>query len=119
MNIYLDTSALNRIFDDQSQARIYLESVSMELIFLLIVNQTVSIVSSEALKFETDNNPYSERRFFIDKVLENATKFQSLNAEILARAEEIEATMNIKGMDSLHLACAGASHFGTGEAFGY
>ena len=29
----------------------------MELIFLLIVNQTVSIVSSEA---ETDNNPYSE-----------------------------------------------------------
>ena len=36
MKIYLDTSALNRIFDDQSQARIYLESVSMEVIFLLI-----------------------------------------------------------------------------------
>jgi len=106
MKIYLDTSALNRIFDDQSQARIYLESVSMELIFLLIVNQTVSIVSSESLKFETDNNPYSERRIFIEKVLENARFFQPLTVEILARAEEIETRMNIKGMDSLHLACA-------------
>ena len=106
MKIYLDTSALNRIFDDQSQARIYLESASMELIFLLIVNQTVEIVSSEALKFETDNNPYSDRRLFIEMVLEKATDFQILNEEILARAEEIEAIMNIKGMDSLHLASA-------------
>ena len=75
MKIYLDTSATNRIFDDQSQARIYLESVSMEPIFLLIVNQTVSIVSSESLKFETDNNPYSDRRLFIEMVLEKATEF--------------------------------------------
>ena len=84
MKIYLDTSALNRIFDDQSQARIYLESASMELIFLLIVNQAVSIVSSGALKFETDNNPYSDRRRFIEMVLEKATDFQILNEGILA-----------------------------------
>ncbi len=53
MKLYLDTSALNRIFDDQSQARIYLESMSMTLIFLLIENKTVEIVSSEALVAET------------------------------------------------------------------
>ena len=61
MNLYLDTSALNRIFDDQSQARIYLESVSMELILLWIENNRLKIVSSEALKAETDKNPYSVR----------------------------------------------------------
>jgi len=56
----------------------------MELIFLLIVNQAVSIVSSGALKFETDNNPYSDRRRFIEMVLEKATDFQILNEGILA-----------------------------------
>jgi hypothetical protein len=65
MKLYLDTSVLNRIFDDQSQPRIYLESVSMTLIFLLIENQTVEIVSSEALVIETNNNPYNERRTFV------------------------------------------------------
>lgn len=108
MKIYLDTSALNRIFDDQSQARIYLESVSMEVIFLLIENQSVEVVSSDPLVYETNNNPYSERRIFIEKVLEKATSFQSLNEQILTRAEEIEATMGIKGVDSLHLACSEA-----------
>ncbi|MEB3343642.1 hypothetical protein [Okeania sp.] len=50
---------MNRIFDDQSQVRIYLESVSMTLIFLLKENQTLEIVSSEALVTETNNNPYN------------------------------------------------------------
>ena len=108
MKIYLDTSALNRIFDDQSQARIYLESVSMEVIFLLIENKSFEVVSSDAIVFENNNNPYGERRLFIEKVMEKATSFQSLNEEILARAEEIEATMGIKGVDSLHLACSEA-----------
>ena len=108
MKIYLDTSALNRIFDDQSQGRIYLESVSMELIFLLIENHRLEMVSSEAIQAETDRNPYDERRLFIEEVLGKATEFQPLDEEILTRAEEIEATMKIKGMDALHLACAEA-----------
>lgn len=108
MKVYLDTSALNRIFDDQSQARIYLESVSMEVIFLLIENKIIDIVSSDALVFETNNNPYSDRRAFIEKVLEKATSFQSLNQEILTRSEEMETSMKIKGVDALHLACAEA-----------
>lgn len=106
MKLYLDTSVLNRIFDDQSQPRIYLESVSMTLIFLLIENQMVEIVSSEALAIETNNNPYNERRTFVESVLQEAKYFQSINENMLIRAEEIEATMGIKGLDSLHLVCA-------------
>ena len=79
MKIYLDTSALNRIFDDQSQGRIYLESVSMELIFLLIENHRLEMVSSEAIQAETDRNPYDERRLFIEEVLGKATEFQPLD----------------------------------------
>ncbi|MGK7919447.1 MAG: PIN domain-containing protein [Trichodesmium sp.] len=106
MKLYLDTSALNRIFDNQSQARIYLESMSMTLIFLLIENQTVEIVSSEALVAETNNNPYNERKVFVESVLQEAKSFQNLNQNLLTRAEEIEENMGIKGIDSLHLACA-------------
>ena len=49
MNIYLDTSALNRIFVDQSQPRIFLEASAMLLVFGLIEKRIISIVSSEVL----------------------------------------------------------------------
>ena len=78
----------------------------MTLIFLLIENRVVEIVSSEALVAETNNNPYNERRVFVESVLGMAQSFQSLNESLLVRAEEIEANMGIKGMDSLHLASA-------------
>ena len=78
----------------------------MTRIFLLIENQIVEIVSSEALVIETNNKPYNERRTFVQTVLQEAKYFQSLNENMLIRAEEIEATMGIKGLDSLHLVCA-------------
>ena len=52
MNVYLDTSALNRIFDDQSQPRIFLEASAMLLVFGLIEKRIISIVSSEVLIYE-------------------------------------------------------------------
>jgi predicted nucleic acid-binding protein len=106
MKIYLDSSALNRIFDDQTQARIYLESAAMLLIFMLIENRLVEIVSSEALDFENHQNPYQDRREFVNLVLQRATLFQPLDETILRRAQEIEEHFHIKGMDALHLACA-------------
>ncbi len=52
MIVYLDTSALNRIFDDQSQPRIFLEATSMLLVFGMIEKRLISIVSSEVLVYE-------------------------------------------------------------------
>jgi predicted nucleic acid-binding protein len=105
MKIYLDTSALNRIFDDQSQPRIYLESSSMLVVFVLIENQVVDIVSSDVLLFENLQNPHNERRTFVGLVLERAKSFHAINDKILKRAQEIEVC-GIIGLDSLHLACA-------------
>jgi len=101
-----DSSALNRIFDDQAQARIYLESSSMLLVFMLIENGFVDIVSSDALIFEKSQNPHDERRMFVSVVLEKAKIFNKSDEKILERAEEIEQQYRIKGMDALHLACA-------------
>ncbi len=105
MKIYLDTSALNRIFDDQSQPRIYLESSSMLVVFVLIESQVLDIVSSDVLLFENLKNPHNERRAFVGLVLKRSKFFQAINDKILKRAQEIEA-YGISGLDSLHLSCA-------------
>jgi len=108
MKIYLDSSALNRIFDDQTQARIYLEASSMLLIFALIEERSVDIVSSDALLYENSLNPYDDRRVFVHTVLKKAKVFQIISDKIVKRAQEIESE-GIRGYDSLHLACAEAS----------
>lgn len=105
MMIYLDTSVLNRIFDDQSQIRIYLEASAILVILMLIENQIVDIVSSDILLFENAQNPYNERKIFINSVLRKAKAFQAINDKILKRAQKIEKD-GIRGLDSLHLACA-------------
>ena len=104
-NIYLDTSALNRIFDDQSQPRIFLESSAMLLVFGLIERRIISIVSSDVLVYENLRNPYAERQIFVTSVLRKARVIQTLNNSLAKRAQEIEV-LGIKGLDALHLACA-------------
>lgn len=103
--VYIDTSALNRIFDDQSQPKIYLESSSMLIVFMLIDSGMIELVSSEALLFENNSNPYEERQTFVNLCIQKAKHIQSLNETILTRAQEIEKE-RIKGLDALHLACA-------------
>lgn len=107
MKIYLDTSALNRIFDDQSQARIYLEASSMLIIFMLTESGAIDLAFSEVLLFENANNPYHDRKIFVDLIIQKAKQIYSIDDKILTRSGEIEK-FSIKGIDSLHLACAEA-----------
>jgi predicted nucleic acid-binding protein len=105
MKVYIDTSVLNRIFDDQSQVRIYVESSSILIIFMLIDSGAIKFVSSDVLLFENSNNPYEERQAFVNLCLQKAKHIQSINEAILSRAKEIEKSQ-IGGLDALHLACA-------------
>jgi predicted nucleic acid-binding protein len=109
LKIYLDSSCLNRIFDDQTQPRIYLESAAMTVIFNYIDNKMFDLVSSEVLDFESEKNPFNERRLFVDSLLGKAKYFQSVDNVILNRAKEIELT-GIKSIDSLHISCAEAQN---------
>ena len=105
MRVYLDTSVLNRIFDDQSQPRIYLESSSVLIVFMLIDSGAAQFVTSDVLLFENGNNPYEERREFVSLCVQKADEILSLDEGILARAEELES-QGLKGIDALHIACA-------------
>jgi len=105
MKVYIDTSALNRIFDDQSQVKIYMESSSMLIIFTLIDSGAIELIVSDVLLFENKNNPYLERHAFVNLCIQKAKQIQMIHEGILTRAQEMES-QHIKGLDALHLACA-------------
>ena len=108
MNIYLDTSALNRIFDDRSQMRISLEAKAVEAILLLIETSTIDLVASEVLAYEISQNPYRERQDVAVRILQQAKAYQTLTPEILSRGHQLERTDKIAPVDALHVACAEA-----------
>lgn len=105
MKVYIDTSALNRIFDDQSQPRIYIESSSMLIVFMLIESGSIELVSSDVVLFENNSNPYEERKAFVNLCLLKAKHIQQINESLLTRAQAIEKD-KIKGLDALHLSCS-------------
>lgn len=82
MKIYLDNSAYNRIFDDQSQPRIYFEASAMLLIFLFLEKAELDLVSSDVVNYENDQNPLSERRAFIETVSSKAKFFQKIEEKV-------------------------------------
>lgn len=51
--VYLDTSAYNRPFDDQTQPKIFLETQAVVIILLMIEAKTVELISSSVLEFES------------------------------------------------------------------
>ena len=109
MKIYLDSSALNRIFDDQTQPRIYWEASAMLLIFAFLEHAKLTLISSVALQFESGRNPYLERRLFVQEILGRATDFLPATSAVVQRAQQIER-QGIKPLDALHLACAESAY---------
>ncbi|RZD19118.1 MAG: PIN domain-containing protein [Candidatus Acididesulfobacter diazotrophicus] len=105
LKVYIDTSALNRIFDDQTHPRIYLESSAVLILFEFIEKEIIQLISSDVLLYENSRNPFEERKIFVSSVISKAKKFVEINTDILKKAKDIENT-GIKGLDSIHLACA-------------
>ncbi|MCS6815229.1 MAG: PIN domain-containing protein [Cyanobacteria bacterium] len=106
MKLYLDTSALNRIFDDRSQVRIALEALAMQSILLLIQDQKVQLITSDALSYEVSRNPYAERKAVIMGILQLASVHQPFTNDILIRAQQLEKIDKIGKLDAFHIACA-------------
>lgn len=59
VRVYLDTSVYNRLYDDQTQAKIYLETQAVLIILNLIETQKIKSVNSSVLNYENQKNPFS------------------------------------------------------------
>ena len=109
MKIYIDTNVYNRPFDDQTQPRIWLETLALGLILQLVESGEATLVNSSVLEFENSRNPFSLRREWMERCLSLATEYQYVNEAIQQRAEELEKN-GVSAIDALHAAISETAH---------
>jgi len=105
--VYLDTSAYNRPFDDQTQPKIFLETQAVAIILQMVEAKVVELISSSVLEYENSRNPYPIKQEAMSRYLQLAELRQEVNEVIRQRAEELEQN-GLKAIDALHIAYAEA-----------
>lgn len=105
MKIYLDVCCLNRPFDDQTQDRIHLETEAILTILKYVENGKLELLNSDAIIYEINKIPDSERKVKVKLVVSIASTYIEISKEILTRAKQIQK-LGIKSYDALHIACA-------------
>lgn len=111
MRIYLDNCSLQRPLDDKSQLRIEMEADAIIEILSHCETGKLTLISSEILRIEIDDNTDSKRKTASVGILDIAREIVMIDAEIERRAEEFAQT-GIKPSDALHLASAEAGKAG-------
>jgi predicted nucleic acid-binding protein len=107
VKVYLDTSAYNRPFDDQTQPKIFLESQAVVIILQMVEAETVELVSSWVLEYENSRNPSLIKQAAMNRYLQMAELRQEVDEIIRQRAEQLQHN-GVKAIDVLHIACAEA-----------
>jgi predicted nucleic acid-binding protein len=105
--VYLDTSAYNRPFDDQTQPKIFLETQAVVIILQMVEARVVELISSSVLEYENSRNPYPIAQEAMSRYLQLAELRQEVSEAIYQRAEALEEN-GLKAIDALHVACAEA-----------
>ena len=105
MRVYLDACCLNRLTDDQSQARIRNEAEAVESIFRMVRTGIATWISSTALEIEIDRNPDAGRRHDVATLLTLANEILVPQPGTAERAS-FHQRLGFEPFDALHLACA-------------
>lgn len=105
MKLYLNTSALNRPFDDQSIPRVRLEAEAVLSLVSAMESHNAELLSSEYLEFEVQQIPDPDRRQRVQTILRLARAVTETSSAIILRAHTIEH-WGFRGLDALHIASA-------------
>lgn len=103
--VYFDACCLNRPFDDQSQARIRLETEATEQLLRAVEEGRLLWVASDALLYETRKCPEAERRTAVLTLCARATEHVASDEVTMQRAMALRSH-GLRDLDALHLACA-------------
>jgi hypothetical protein len=79
VRIYLDACAINRLTDDQAQARILTEAGAVEQVLDLISTGRGRWIASSALRSELERNPNEAKRAVSLALLDFASEFVEPN----------------------------------------
>lgn len=105
MLLYLDNCCFNRPYDDQTQAKIFLETQAKLYIQDGILTGKYELIWSYILQFENDENPYLAHKYEIKKWKEKSSLLVGASELIVATAKQYHAYgLHVK--DALHCACA-------------
>jgi len=105
MRIYLDTCALQRPLDDQTQPRIRVETEAVLAILAAAQVGDVVLVNSEAIEYEVGRIPDDQRRSEAAAILALCGERLDITDEAERLAESFE-NRGISSMDAVHLALA-------------
>lgn len=105
MEIYLDACCLSRLFDDQFQDRIKIETDAILSILTRCQTGEWKLIGSQVIDLEISKIPDDEKREKVSTLI-SITNFKvPLNDEIEKRAIEI-SQLKFYSYDALHIACA-------------
>lgn len=107
MKVYFDNCCYNRLFDDRSNIKNYLEREAVLIVMQKAFENELEIIGSEILEIEISKIKNGEKRNNIEGVY-HALISDSVKAtsEVKERAVQIKGISNIRSFDSLHLASA-------------
>ena len=103
--VYLDTCCLNRLFDDQRQLRVRLETEAVRAVLQAVVAGDVRLLGSTAVDLEISRNPNVDRRQRVAELAALATERVALSAADRSAARRFEAE-RLGAFDALHLTAA-------------
>jgi predicted nucleic acid-binding protein len=105
MRIYLDSCALNRLFDDRAQPRVRLEAEAVETFFRMLELGLDEWVAGEVIEQEIGNHSDEVARNESRRLLAICTERAQLDEFGLRRGEALRK-IGYGTFDALHLACA-------------
>lgn len=105
MRVYLDNCCYNRLFDDRSNIKNYLEREAILLIFEFACDKDIIILGSEVLRKEIAAMSHLFRREAVQLVYESmVSESIKLLGHVVKRAKDLASQIGTKPYDSLHLA---------------
>jgi len=107
LRLYLDVCCYSRLYDDQTQVKIYMESEAILNILNISKKNNDEIIGSPALDLEIDQIDDAEKRNKIKYFYElTKTEKTDYNINIYNRVKEISELTKLKTLDSFHLSFA-------------
>ncbi len=109
MRIYMDVCCLNRPFDDQTKAKIRIESDAVLAILSKCTTGEWVLLSSDVLDYEISKTPDEWKKLKVIELYNIAREKIEINDFIIEKALLFEKN-GLKAFDSLHLASANYSN---------
>lgn len=103
--IYLDACCLNRLFDDQTQDRVRMETEAILLILKHSQDKKIKLIGSEVLILELQKTPNFSRRIKLLSLLQYFESIIKTTFHTKLRADELIA-LGMKPFDAFHTASA-------------